>query len=297
MTGSVTSPVTSPVTGPQRPRRRGIWIAVAVLSSLVIIVPLLAATAAWAFRHEQDTPVSYRRPITALRVQAPGAEVTVSAGRAGVVRITRYLTWRLGPPPRVRTAWAGRTLTVTAAGCSRTFLISCNVQLAIEVPPGVALRARTGGGVLTATALSGPLHVQAPSGVINLNWVSGPVWARAGNGVISSYGLTSPQVDTAVGGGSLNLQFAQPPRWVKAAATSGVVSVSVPRGTRYRITGGAADGVWNVQPALVSATSPRLITAGTVSGSVNVGYSASLPPSFIRPSPRLSPARVARSGP
>lgn len=291
------APTARLVTGPPRPRRRGIWVTVAVLSAVVIIVPLLAAAAAAAFRHEQDTTATYRhRPLAALRVETPDAQVTVSAGQAGVVRIQRFLTWRLGPPPQVTAVWTGHTLTVSAAGCSRKFLIGCDVQLAIQVPAGVAVHASAGDGVLTATALSGPLHLQAGAGLINLNWVSGPVWARANDGVISTVGLTSPQVDAAIGAGSLNLQFAQSPRRVSAESASGVISVTVPRGTRYRVTGGAADGVWGVAPALVSKTSPDLITAGTVSGSVSVGYGPPVlpPPPSLRPARPAPPAHAAR---
>lgn len=287
----MTVTATAPVAAPPRHRRRWIWITVALVTAVLVVLALLAVTVAVAFRRQQNVPVTFRRPITMLRLGTPDAAVTVAPGPPGLVRVERFLTWRLGPPPQVTTAWSGRTLQVTVPGCSSTPLRWCSAQVVIQVPAGTALRASAGAGNLAVSALTGPLHVRLTSGMVSLNGVSGPVWARATSGMISASGLSAARVDAAVSSGNLSLQFAAPPQRVSALATSGIIAVTVPPGARYRVLGSAPAGVWGVVPGLVSRTSPRLITAAATTGSGSVGYGPGFPPAPAgHPAQRVSPA-------
>jgi hypothetical protein len=268
-----------------------------VTGAAVVILPVLAAAAMLAIHHQQDATSLYRRPVTALNVSAPGAVITVQAGQPGQVQIYRHLIWNLGPRPQVRQTWAGRTLTVTTTACGRKSL--CSVQLDIQVPAGVTLQADTNNGELGVTGLTGAVHAQVTSGAVSLASLHGPVWVQASSGDISGTGLAAAHVDAAVDSGTLALQFASPPQRVSAAATSGFVTVIVPRGSRYRITGTTTGGGRGIDPALISRTSRRLIQVTTTSGTAGVGYAPGPPPGPQppeSPSPADSPAVVAPGG-
>jgi hypothetical protein len=116
------------------------------------------------------------------------------------------------------------------------------------------------------------LRLRATAGAVRLAGVSGGVWARPVSGVITGSALTARTVDAAVTSGRIRLGFEGPPASVTAAATSGAVSVGVPPGTRYRVTGTTASGARRIEPALVDAGSGRAITLAGVSGSVTLGY-------------------------
>ena len=152
------------VTVPPRPRHRGIWLLVAAATAVFVVLPGLAAAALFAVRHHQDQTAAWHRPLTVLRVSAPGANVTVIGGRTGLTWVEQRLTWFVGGAPQVREAWAGRTLTVTAPACGPKPLWHCQVELSIGVPAGVAVRAGAGTGSLDLTGLTGPVHTAVTSG-------------------------------------------------------------------------------------------------------------------------------------
>lgn len=285
-----------PVTALERPRPRrryrAVWVTIAVTGAAVVILPVLAAAAVLAIHHQQDATSFYRRPVAALNVSAPGAVITVQAGQPGQVQVYRHLIWNLGPRPQVRQTWAGRTLTVTTTACGRKSLPQCSVQLDIQVPAGVTLQADASSGELGVTGLTGAVHAQVTSGAVNLASLHGPVWAQASSGDISGTGLATAQVDAAVDSGTLALGFVLPPQRVSAAATSGSVAVSVPRGSRYRVTGTTTMGSRGIDPALVSRTSRRLIEVTTTSGVAGVGYA----PGPLPPAGHPSPATPAPPG-
>lgn len=244
-----------PAAAPVRPRHRGIWLLVAAFTAVFIAGPAAWAGTVWVLRHHRDTTATYRRPISGLRVAVPDGQVIVAAGPPGQVQVEQQLAWDLGHPPAVRLAWHGRVLTVRAARCGgKLLLMQCGLGLTIRVPAAVALSTQAGGGAVVLHGLSGVLNIRTTAGSI------------------SAVALTSRRVTAAAGAGSLSLQFAKPPQRVAATATTGSVSVMVPRGTHYRIAGWP--GRRAVAPGLASATSPRLITVSGGSGFASIGYAA-----------------------
>lgn len=268
--------MTGPLTAQQaRPRRRGSWTLVALATAVTVLGSGAAGAAALVLhpRYPRLTAgPAYARPVTAVRIDAPGTDVTVVPGPPGRVLVHPSLSWVPGPPPPVRQAFSGRTLTVSTPGCPRRLLLPCAMRLVIQIPAAATLRASVTSGALNAAGLAGAVHVRATSGEISLTGLRGPVWARATSGVISGISLAAAQADAAVTSGTLDLQFAIAPARVTATATSGVVSVAVPRGARYRVAGRGGPGAWSAAPGLAAAGSPRLITVATSGGSASVGY-------------------------
>ena len=282
----------APPAAPQRPRRRGSWLLIAVATAVLVVLPGLTAAALFAIRHHGDRTAVWHRPLTLLRVSAPGANVTVLGGQPGLTQVEQRLTWYVGAAPRVREAWAGRTLTVTAARCGRKPPWHCVTELDIQVPAGVAVRAGAGDGSLSVTGIAGPVHAEVTSGQISLLGLHGAAWATASSGAISAASLTSPQVHAAVSSGSLALQFVLPPRGVPAPAPSGLVAVPVPPATGSRVAATTGSGNRGISPGLVSANSPRLITASSASGSASVGFAYGQPAPLkwrLRRTPRSPP--------
>jgi DUF4097 and DUF4098 domain-containing protein YvlB len=102
--------------------------------------------------------------------------------------------------------------------------------------------------------------------------VSGAVWARAGSGVITGTALSAPDADAEVTSGQIRLDFTAPPTKITAATTSGTVSIGVPPGAGYRVSGTTASGLRHIDPALVDAGSSRSIALTTGSGAATLGH-------------------------
>lgn len=261
------------MTEPERPRRRGVWIAVAVVTAFVVVVPFGVQVWGRLIRQTRTDTVAYHHPITALEIDSPHGAVTVGPGPAGQVTVRRTLTWALSRPD-VRQTWDGDTLRISVM-CQRAKLYSsleCGAGLDLRVPADVAVRAAVTSGKVDVRDLAGGVRLRATAGVVRMTRVSGAIWARSESGTITGTALTAPTVDTAVTSGRIRLGFTGPPERVTAATVSGAVSIGVPPGVRYRVGGTTAHGSRHVDPALVDAGSNHAITLTTVSGSVALGY-------------------------
>lgn len=275
MTETATEP---PVTGAERPRRRGVWIAVAAVTAFTAIVPL--GEQAWGrlFRQTETVPaVSYAHAITALEVEAGSGSVTVGTGPPGRVAVGRTLRWTLGKP-NVGQSWNGDTLVIKADCGAHATLFSgpgCDVDLNVRVPAGITVRATVSSGTITAQGLAGPVRLQARSGSVNIAGAHGPVWARANSGSVNGTDLSSPQVDVGTSSGAVGLGFADAPQQVTAKATSGSVTVALPRGFRYRVNGTSSSGDLRIDDGLRDDGSSHRIEVRTRSGAARVRYGPS----------------------
>jgi putative adhesin len=256
-----------------RPRRRAIWIAVAVVTAVVIVVPLGVRIWGRLLRQTRTDAVSYRHPIRALEIDSPNGVVTIGAGPAGQVNVRRTLTWTLSRP-NVRQTWEGATLRIDVS-CRRAepySSLECGTDLDLRVPADVAVRASVASGEIDVRNIAGGLRLRTTAGIVRMTGVSGRTWARSGSGIITGAALTAPTVDAGVTSGEIRLGFTDPPDQVTAATTSGTMSIGVPPGFRYRVGGRTASGSRHIDPALVDAGSSRAITLTTMSGAVTLGY-------------------------
>jgi Putative adhesin len=256
-----------------RPRRRGVWIAVAVVTALTVIVPTGLRIWGRLLRQTESVPaVSYGHAITALQVEAGRGSVTIGTGPPGQVAVGRTLRWTLSRPHVVQ-SWHGDTLVLKAVCGGREDLFAgCDVDLNVRVPAAVTVRATVSSGTITAQGLTGAVHLQARSGTVNVERTRGPVWARANSGAINGTDLSSPQVDVGTSSGAVGLGFADAPQQVKATARSGSVTVALPRGFRYRVHGTSSSGDVRVDEGLRDDGSSRRIDVATSSGAVRVRY-------------------------
>ncbi|MEV0401906.1 DUF4097 family beta strand repeat-containing protein [Actinoallomurus sp. NPDC050550] len=261
---------------PQRPRRKGLWLAVAVLTAFVVVVPNGVQIWGRLIRQTYRSQImSSAHPITALVVEVGAGDVEVTAGPAGQVTVKQTLKWALNKP-HVEQRWDGTTLRLRAACGSGSPLFSsleCGVGLDVQVPAGVALQATSSSGTVGAHGLTGAVRLQTTSGVVSMERLAGPVWVRASSGAIKSTDLRSSQVDAQLSSGAMTLAFQEAPRDVRARASSGSITIMVPRGQRYRVTGGSSFTGVGVSPGLRDDASDHHIDVHASSGSTVVGYS------------------------
>ncbi|MGW5530880.1 DUF4097 family beta strand repeat-containing protein [Streptomyces xanthochromogenes] len=260
----------------KRPRRRGAWNAVAIIGALGVVAPcaFYAVTDAVSRTGSYASPDNGRaHPVSAVDVDAGVSRITVTSGPAGHVTVNGSLSWTMKRPV-VEQTWDGDTLKVKTrcVGFVDRYLQNCQVDLALAVPAGVSLTVHGGSGEIKVHDLAGPVDLHGGSGGMKLYGLKGPVKATVGSGELQALQLTSPEASLEAGSGTVEADFATAPQHVKARTGSGSVDITVPRDTRYRVTGHSGSGGRGIQDELVDGTSDRVIDATTGSGSVNVGY-------------------------
>jgi hypothetical protein len=261
--------------GPARSRRRWIWVLVALATTATLVTPVALRFWLKAEKQQEADPVAvYRGQFTAVQIQAPGGDITVSPGPAGQVSVASTLQWVFSKPA-IRVARGGRTLKISASCPQLNPFEDCQASLGIRVPASLDVHADVGAGTADMIGLAGRLHVSATSGSITLTDISGHVWARATVGNIAApSGLTSSSVDAAVTAGSIMLDFDSAPARLVLRVGVGAAHATVPAGTHYRVSlAKAADSAAHIASGLNEARAAQVIS-GTVgaAGSLSIGY-------------------------
>jgi hypothetical protein len=260
------------VLAPPRPRRRWIWISVALVTAFVVVAPVAFRLWLKAAHHDQVLPVRvYRQPLTQLRVVAPAAGVTLVPDRRDEVIVQPRLAWDFGQPA-VTQAVQGKTLQVTGSCPGPKAFEDCQVDLVIHVPVNLAVDVSAGTGSISVSGLSGPLHLAVTSGSIMMTRVSGPVWASAGSGSVAGSGMKSAALNAVIGSGSLRLRLFTAPGDLTLAIGSGSASVTIPHGTRVRVSASAGAGVLDIAPGIADSAAAGTLTATIGTGVLTVGY-------------------------
>lgn len=255
---------------PERPRRRWIWIMIAVVTAIVVIVPA-GLQALLTLGHQAGTQsVVLSHPIAALEVDAPANSVTIRPGPAGQVTVRSALSWVFSQP-QVRRSWQRQTLRVSVSCPSGPFQ-DCGADLQIRVPGDVSVTAQVTSGNVTVTGLTGRLRLLATSGNVTMTDVRGGVTAQATSGNVTGTLLSAAVFYAAVTSGNLALQFTGPPQQVRLQVASGNADITVPPGSRYRLPGSRGSGSWAIASGLSISTASRVIEVMAGSGNVTVGY-------------------------
>jgi len=265
-------PVPAPPTA-QRPRRRALWLIVAGLSALATIATVGVQVVAWAAQRTATSTWSQTHPISALQINVDSADVTVSPGHAGMASLRSTLTWDTAEPTVTET-WEGDVL-VIAEHCSSRSLIpvdDCGAALELKVPAAVPVQATVSSGSVEVDRMTGDVRAHADSGDLDFTGDSGFVWARVESGSITADGLVSQHVDLGASSGDVAAAFAAAPASVVASVSSGSVTLTVPKGTTYRVTGQSQSGERSIADGLAQESATRTIQVDAASGDVYVGY-------------------------
>ncbi len=257
------------------PGGRAAWLALSVVTALLIAAS--CAGQAWGLvnRHTQQSSWTQSHAVRTLEVAAGAASVSIVPGPAHRVLVRQKLIWSTGRPHVTRT-WAGDTLRIgSGCGHGRFFLLQptdCEVALDITVPPDVSVQVVDDSGSVAVRGLSGPVDTRTDSGETHVSGLSGRLTARTGSGTFTGDALRSRDVAVRAGSGSAELHFAAAPDRVSATADSGSAQVTVPPGERYRVGGHSGSGSRDIDLAVEDPSAPRTIDVSTDSGSSTVGY-------------------------
>lgn len=173
--------------------------------------------------------------VTEVSVQLSNGNITIAAGPAGQVAVTRLLRWTSARPV-IDEHWDQGELDISQDCPTGLFEQTCSVSYQITVPPGVPLNLTTSSGNVTTT------------------------------------GIRSTNVQASTGSGDIWLDFATAPTQVNAQTSSGDVTVKVPRGASYVVVANADNGLPDLGVPDAPG-SPRSITAQSSNGDVTIGYS------------------------
>lgn len=260
---------------PARPRRRWVWVLVALATTAILVSPVALRFWLKAEKQQQADPRAvYRGQFTAVQIQAPGGSITVSPGRAGQVSVASTLQWVFSKPA-IRVTRSGRTLKISARCPQLNPFEDCQASLGISVPANLDVHADVGAGSADLIGLAGRLHVTATSGAITMTDISGQVWARATAGTIAApTGLASPSVDAAVSAGSIMLDFDSPPARLVIRVGAGAAHATVPAGTHYHVSLARAPGSAAHIASGLNVTRAGQVISGTVggAGTLSIGY-------------------------
>lgn len=272
--GTVGGPAFGRPGAPGRKGQRALWFGVAGFTAIVTVAAAGLPQIGWLAAQTETTTWTSRHPITAVEVDVSGGDLTVRpADRTGPVSLRQTLTWTVNKP-QVSEVWHGDTLLITedCPGPSFTVANPCGATLELAVPAAISMQTTMDSGSLTIRRMTGNLNARAQSGDIELDDDSGTISARAQSGGISSSRLASQRVDAQTLSGDVALDFAVAPTTVTASVESGGVSVTVPRGTTYRVSGQTDSGDRHIAAGVEDDSSPRSIEISSVSGDTSLGY-------------------------
>jgi hypothetical protein len=255
-----------------RPRRRWIWVLVALATVAVTVLPVgFRLALKIAIHHQYGPAVTYRQPVSALEVDSPGAEIVVRAGHVRHVTVATSRQW-LVARPSVQSVYQAGQLRLSGGCQSPNPFEDCQVSLVITVPAGLSVQVQAGDGSIVASGLAGFAQLTVTGGSIAARNLAGPVWLTAGAGSISATDLRSADVAATVSAGSLSLVASAAPRHLAVSVGAGSGRVLLPAGTRYRVGAHGGPGTLRISTSLWDSGSLNQLSAEVGTGTLMVGY-------------------------
>ncbi len=252
------------------------------VAGVIVTVVILAVVAFLAFRmiggsrtSAQQTPQTETstHEISTLAVNIDAGTLSVLAGPAGQVTITRQLTFK-SQPPTYSEVWDGDKLTISSVCPVRS---NCEISYTVTVPAATAVNAQLVDGDVSVNGLSGALDLGSKSGSFTLAQTSGSTKISGDSGEVKGTALGSAAVDVQTSAGDVTLAFASAPTTVRVAVLdAGDLKITVPRDT----AGGSGSSGYNIDATTRSgdrrvdvthnATSVRTISVATAAGDIRL---------------------------
>ncbi|MFB7982282.1 hypothetical protein [Streptomyces vinaceus] len=259
----------------RRPRRTA-WIVVAVLSAVLVVAP--AARQVWAYASTESGTLSGgsgERPVSAVEIDAGGADVRITPRSDGRVAYEAQARWSVAAP-EIEESWLGDTLRLTARCPAVADLVAsgfdCSVDLGVTVPAGIPVKVTAGSGTVSVSGLGGSVDAEVGAGTLLLSALRGPLRASIGSGSLDASGLSSAQAEIRAGAGSAVARFAAPPEQVTARAGTGRVRLTVPAATRFRVTARVGAGRLDIAPGMDDPAAPGRLDISADAGRAEAGY-------------------------
>ncbi len=171
---------------------------------------------------------------TRLAIDSDGTDLRLVAGTGDTVDVERTLTGKATVDGNA--AWSLEAGTLRLRATCSGFVPNCGARHVVHVPAGVTAVDVTSGGPVRVVGLSADLTAKVTGGWLRVEAPSGTLRLRAEQNVdvtaARSTDVTATSADRAV-----NVAFAGAPTRVRATASEGPVTVTLPGGREtYRIT-------------------------------------------------------------
>ncbi len=270
-------------------RGRWIWTLIGLATVVVLAVPIIRAITTAGdpppdVAYAQPVPTSTRtivvtQPVTSVTVLSYGSPVQVTTGSVSHVEVTETAAAPVkgqGPwPVPVTQTWSGGHLLLADPSCGPAGM-GCAVAFALTVPPGVAVTAvsdggpitvsgvaganlDSGGGLVSAAKIDGPLTVRTEGGPLLLDGLTGALNVDTGNAPLIAQGVDAATATVSTDGGNARIGFTAAPDSVTVSTDGGSAFLTVPGGP-YALTADSDGG-----PEMVRiATNPAATRSLTV---------------------------------
>ena len=268
------SPPRPPATTGPSPRARTAWKVAACFAAVAVLL-WGASTAVTQLAHEERTTTSEfdAAGITTIDVAIDGGSLTVVGADTDRITVTARISDGLRPTSERQELDGDR---LVLRGRCPTFLSNfCNVDYTVEVPEGMAVKARLDNDGARLTGVTGDLDIGTENGGVTVRGSgTGVVRLRSDNGSVVATGPRAAEVDAHSDNGRVELSFTEPPTTVEATSDNGDVSVEVPDdGTAYVVDTGSANGS-SAAAVRTDPDSDRRIRAASDNGDVLITYRA-----------------------
>jgi hypothetical protein len=269
--------------------QRVLWLAAGGLLAVLCTLWAGFSLAGWTVGSvERDTHRVLSGPISEVDVRGEAGDITLVPTGGSQVVVDGHAKGTLWLP-RMETRIDGGRVAVRGA-CHVVTFGSCHVSFVIRVPAGIPIAVRASSGDVSVKGLSGPVSIKASSGDVEVADLSGDASVKLSSGDIEARGLggralletssgdveatelRSRIVSARATSGDVFVDLATAPERVNAAASSGDVTIAVPRGTGpydAQVSTSSGDEHRGVD---TSTRSPRSLSAITSSGDATIRY-------------------------
>jgi hypothetical protein len=269
---------------------RILWLAAGTLLALLFTVcagiSLAGHTVGSVTRNEHHVVPG---TVSQVTIEGVNGDVTLvpASGRQVVVDTHAKGSFWV---PKLSTEVHGGHLTLHGS-CHDMVFGSCESKFTVRVPAGTPVFVSTRSGDVRASDLSGPLKVRAGSGDVALSGLSGGTDAKVSSGDIdasrlagrlrlqTSSGdvdaaeLTGATIDAHANSGDVFLDLATVPKRVNVAASSGDVTISVPRNGKEGYAAQTATSSGDSRLLVtINDSSEHSVSAVTSSGDATIRY-------------------------
>lgn len=199
------------------------------------------------------------------RVQATG---TYDAGGAPALQVkaTALAQW-YGERPTVEFIQNGTSVRIVGL-CGRHD--TCEIDLAIEMPPGATLRVDGDVTDVAVESVHGPTTIETATGDLDLTKVGGPLDLSTREGAIMGRGITADIVEAQTYAGPIGLEFSDPLRSVRADTVKGDIRLTVPP-TGYVVEATTGDGTVDILVQQVSFMRKFIHAVAAEAGDIWIG--------------------------
>jgi hypothetical protein len=258
-----------------RPERRGpsrlLIIGLPTLVVLLLIGVVLAATLPLVLRGRVNERTAVDAGPT-VAVSMPNARLALGPSSDGRVHV-QVSGWALAKPRiTVRTDPTGTTV---RGECPRfAWLDTCDIRLAVTMPPTADLRVTGENGDISVHGLRHAITAGTTNGAVDVRGAEGDLSLHSTNGAIRLSDATSSVVRVDTTNGEIGLAFTAAPSSVVARSTNGAVTLTVPGTTAYAVTTRTTNGSLDTSSIRTDPASAHRIDAQTTNGSVQIRPSA-----------------------